>query len=159
MKIEIVQAGLEDLDEIMAWRMEVLDHVFAGQSWDKEALYQANLNYYQKHLASHTHIALFAKAEGIPVGCGGICLYEEMPSPDNPTGKCGYIMNMYTRKKYRSLGIAGHIVQELIALASAAGAGKIFLESTEQAKRLYASLGFGFMPDYMKLEDGELESH
>ena len=103
--ITIRQASLDDLDLLIHWRMEVLHCVFSipGDA-DTAELRQQNLNYYRKALENGSHIACFAEEDGEIVGCGGLCLYDEMPSPDNPTGHCAYLMNIYVRPEHQGHG-------------------------------------------------------
>lgn len=133
---------------LMHWRAEVLEHVF-GQKPDKRILV-ANRQYYRKHIADHTHIALLALYDGRQAGCGSFCLSEELPSPDNPSGKCAYLMNIYVRENYRCHGIAHAIVRALVDKALDLNCNKIYLETTEEGRHVYKSLGFGEMPDMMK---------
>ena len=85
------------------------------------------------------------------MGCGGICYQSEMPSPDNPTGTNGYLMNIYALPELRGEGIGRKIVEFLIDDAKSRGTEKIYLESSSMAKRLYHEIGFSDMIDYMKL--------
>ena len=64
-------------------------------------------------------------------------------------------MNIYVRKQFRNHGIAHAIVGRLIEEAKKRGCGKIYLETTEEGKPVYASLGFRDMPDMMKYYDTE----
>lgn len=152
-KIEIIQAGPEHLDRLMEWRMEVLDHVFpdSGASAD-DALMAANRDYYRRQIASGGHVACFALADGVTVGCGGICLQEELPSPDNPDGRCAYLMNVYCREAYRRRGVGRTIVRWLVGVAAEKGIRKIYLETTDSGRRLYRSVGFREMKDMMHFE-------
>ena len=99
-----------------------------------------------------TDTAVFAYDDETVIGCGGICYQTEMPSPDNPNGKCGYLMNIYTLPEYRGMGVGNSIVEYLINDARARCANKIYLESSEKAKKLYYEKGFRDMVDYMKLQ-------
>ena len=45
--------------------------------------------------------------------------YHEMPSPDNPNGKCACLMNIYARPPFRRQGIGDRIVCWLIGQAAA----------------------------------------
>ena len=82
--INIRQASLDDLDLLIQWRMEVLHCVFSiPADADTAGLRQANIGYYRQALTNGSHIACFAEENGEIVGCGGLCLYDEMPSPDN----------------------------------------------------------------------------
>ena len=81
----------------------------------------------------------------------GIVIQEDLPSPDNPTGICAYLMNIYVRPPFRKQGVATAIVKRLTAIASDRRAGKIYLETTGMARRMYASVGFSEMDGMMIL--------
>lgn len=152
MEIRIVKAGMDDLDLLMEWRMRVLHEVFSVPADDTMVELEAeNRTYYQTALPADGHIACFAYQEDMIVGCGGVCLYQEMPSPDNENGKCAYLMNIYTLPEYRHQGVGGSIVNWLISEAKKRDATKIFLETSQSGKAMYRKLGFGDMEDYMQL--------
>lgn len=154
MEIAIRKATLEDIDLLMEWRMEVLHEVFAiPPLQNTDELEQENRAYYQRALEQGEHIACFACMEDNIVGCGGICLYQEMPSPDNPTGKCAYLMNIYTKPQFRKRGVGEAIIKWLVAQATKCGISKIYLETSEAGKRLYTKFGFIPMQDMMKLPE------
>ncbi len=152
MDIAVRRASIEDLEMLMEWRMEVLRHVFnIPENADTQDLYMANREYYQKSIPDGEHIAVFAEMDGAAVGCGGLCLYREMPSPDNPGGECAYLMNIYTREAYRGNGIGNLIVRWLVNCAKERGIAKIYLETSESGRTLYEHIGFQDMQGYMKL--------
>ena len=74
-----------------------------------------------------------------------------MPSPDNPTGKCAYLMNIYTKPQFRKQGVGEAIIKWLVEQAIKRGISKIYLETSESGKRLYTKFGFVPMQDMMKL--------
>ncbi|MCD8190901.1 MAG: GNAT family N-acetyltransferase [Clostridiales bacterium] len=151
METTIKKADRSDLEELMRWREVVLREVFsipAGE--DITELLAANRAYYQTALEAEEHVACFACAGEKIVGCGGLCLYREMPSPDNPSGKCGYLMNIYTLPALRQQGVGKKVVQWLVQEAKRRSAEKIYLEASEQAYPLYRSLGFQDMKGYLK---------
>ena len=150
--VEIRQATLEDLDLLVRWRMVVLREVFGiPDDEPTDALEAENRRYYERALAAASHIACFAVSEQEVVGCGGICLQEELPSPDNPSGSCAYLMNIYTSPSCRKQGVGAAIVNWLIEQARQRGIGKIYLETSEAGRSLYEKLGFADLPDMMKL--------
>ncbi len=154
MEIEIIKADLWDLPLLMEWRIRVLREVFSiPEDMDITLLKQTNRQYYNQHLRDDSHMACFARKTGteVIVGCGGICYQEEMPSPDNISGSCGYIMNIYTLPEYRKLGVGREIVKFLIGDAKRRGVGKIYLESSDSGRQFYKELGFSEMKGYMKL--------
>ena len=135
----------------MRWRIEVIRNVFGVEAHPR--LLVANRQYYRKHIADDSHLAFVAEYDGEECGCGGVCLTDELPSPDNPSGRCAYLMNIYVRETFRNRGIAHIIVTHLIEEAKRRGCGKIYLESTADGKPVYTSLGFKDMPDMMKYYD------
>lgn len=139
---------ITDLKELLKWRMEVIEHVF-GITPDQELLH-ANRAYYQNHIPDNSHIAFVAYFNGEKAGTGSICLTDELPSPDNPSGHCAYLMNIYVRDRFREHGIGHIIVKELIKTAWNLDCKKIYLETTEEGRGLYKSIGFKDYPDIMK---------
>lgn len=107
---------------LLKWRSEVLEHVFGSEP--AADIIDANRTYYRRHVADGTHLAFVAIHDGAEAGCGAVCFYEEMPSPDNPTGQCAYLMNIYVRKPYRSRGIGSAIVRRLVSYSRPWGAGR-----------------------------------
>lgn len=142
---------ITDIGALMAWREEVIEHVFGEKP--NARLLSANREYYQQHIANGTHLAFVAVCDGQECGCGAACLTEELPSPDNTSGRCAYLMNIYVREAYRQQGVAHQVVRRLIAEAKAHGCGKIYLETTAEGRPVYASLGFADLPDIMKYYD------
>lgn len=139
------------IDELLAWRMEVLDTVFADDGpWDRDALREENRRYYEQSVGID-HVAVVASVDGEDAGCGALCLQKEMPSPDNPSGLCAYLMNVYTRPAFRHQGVGAAVVAWLVDQAQALGAGKIYLEATAAGAPLYADAGFRPMEGMMKL--------
>lgn len=136
---------------LMHWRAEVIENVFGVRP--SRRLLVMNRRYYRAHIADGSHIAIVAAADGADAGCGAICLTDELPSPDNPTGRCAYLMNIYVRSEFRGRGIGHAIVRRLVAKARELDCGKIYLETTDGARSLYKSIGFEDMPGIMKYAD------
>lgn len=136
---------------LMHWRKVVIENVF-GVTPSKRLLV-ANRQYYRKNIADGRHIAIIAEIDDVDVGCGALCLSEELPSPDNPSGKCAYLMNIYVREAYRGQGVGHSIVRWLVDKATQLGCDKIYLETTDCARTLYNSIGFEDLSGYMKYAD------
>lgn len=138
------------LPTLMHWRAEVITNVFGEEP--SRRLLVANRQYYRRHIEDGTHLAYVVSVDGEDCGCGAICFSEELPSPDNETGKCAYLMNIYVREPFRNKGVAHALVRHLVAEACEHGCGKIYLETTEEGESLYRTSGFRPMPDMMKYE-------
>lgn len=145
---------IKALPTLMYWREEVIKHVF-GVTPDKRLLV-ANQQYYERHIADGSHKAFVAECDGEDAGCGAVCYTYELPSPDNPSGRCAYLMNIYVREAFRHKGVAHHIVSRLIDEAKSQGCDKIYLETTAEGRAVYSSLGFKDLPDMMKYYDKEI---
>lgn len=151
MEIKIKQAGIHELETLMEWRETVLREVFSiPPEEDLRELLAVNREYYKSALEAGLHTACFAYADGTIVGCGGVCYYQEMPSPDNPMGRCAYLMNIYTAPSMRGMGVGRAVATWLVQEAQRAGSGKIYLESSDQAYSLYKGMGFQDMKGYLK---------
>lgn len=149
-RIKVERAGIADLEFLMAWRERVLRSVFElSEDADIALLMQRNRSYYEKSLADGTQRACFAFMDSQRVGCGGMCLHSEIPSPDNPSGACAYLMNIYTTPDARGQGVALTVVNWLVNQAQASGAEKIYLEATPAGRRVYEKAGFANMPHMM----------
>lgn len=154
MKTTIKRADLSDLELLLRWRAEVLREVFSLSSGDSlDELIEENRRYYETKIPSGEHVACFAYSGTDIVGTGGLCLYREMPSPENPKGTCAYLMNVFTRPDLRGRGIGRDLVSWLLWEAQKLGCRKIYLETTSAGRQLYEKLGFTDMPGYMKLEE------
>lgn len=152
MEIEIRKAELTDIELLIKWRMQVLHEVFSiAKEQPLTQLEYENRIYYKEALPSGDHIACLAYINEEIIGCGGICLYKEMPSPDNPSGQCAYLMNIYTEPKFRGYGVGKKVVKWLIGQAMQRNISKIYLETSQAGKNLYKKIGFIPMQDMMKL--------
>ncbi len=152
MEIQIKKADITDLDLLVEMRMETLREVFpASKCYFRDDLEEQNRNYYSWALPAGKHIACFARTDDDTVGCGGLCLYQEMPSPDNPDGQCAYLMNIYCRPAYRRHGVGEAVVRWLVGQARQRHITKIYLETSDTGRNLYEKLGFHEMRDMMIL--------
>ncbi len=153
MEIETVRATAEDIEELVRWRMEVIGVVFPKEKYGEYPvdLEEKNREYYLRAIPAGEHIAVFAKTEGKTVGCGGMCIEKELPSPDNPGGRCAYLMNIYCREEYRKNGVGEKVVQALVQEAQKQGIDKIYLESTKEATEFYKKQGFDLMLGMMHI--------
>lgn len=146
-------ANYDDIEILVKSRIEVLREVFkVPPDKDLSHLERASRLYYEQTLSNKEHIACLVFDGALFVGCGGLCLQKEMPSPDNETGKCGYLMNIYVRKGFRRNQIGKRIVHWLIERGKEQGISKITLEASIEGMPLYESLGFEISNNYMQAD-------
>lgn len=124
----IRQATITDINELIGWRMRSLRNTLAntaGVSFSK--LRQASINFYRRALSMETYIGCFADQGYTAVGYGGLCIYHETPTPDNPSGCCAHVMNVYTGPDDCDESVRRNIVDWLVDEAHRRGITKIYL--------------------------------
>ena len=150
--LEYRKASTADIDLLTKTRIEVLltANGLPGDTDMAEVEKQSHA-YYERAIADKTHTAYLVFDRDQFVGAGGISYYQVMPTYHNPTGRKGYIMNMYTRPEYRRMGIAYHTLDLLIQDAGEKGVTFISLEATAEGRPLYEKYGFSAMTGEMEL--------
>ena len=149
---EYRKAAAEDIDLLTKTRIEVLlaANGLPGNT-DMSEVERQSRAYYENAITGGTHTAFLVFDRDRFVGTGGISYYQVMPTWHNPTGRKGYIMNMYTRSEYRRKGIAYHMLDLLIQDAREKGVSFISLEATAAGRPLYEKYGFSAMAGEMEL--------
>ena len=142
-KLAYQKATVANIDELVTSRIKVLRTVFGiCETEDVKEIKEASAKYYKKAIEDGTHVAYLVYDKDVLVAVGGICYYQVMPMPYNPSGEKAYIMNMYTDEKYRGRGVAGKVVDLLVEDAKQKGIWKIALSATEMGKPVYEKHGF-----------------
>ena len=138
--MEIVKAGKEDIESLMAIRLEMLCEV---NDLDKDYEFSTELkNCAREYFLSGNQTTLLAKESGENIGCASINYITIMPTFNHPTGKRAFLMSVYTKEEYRRRGIALKMVEMLIAEAKEKDCTEIILDATEAGRPLYKALGF-----------------
>ena len=138
--IEYKIADKQDIDQVMAIRMEMLLEVnnLSEQYEYADDFVSASREYFL-HGDQTTVLAI---DDGKAIGCASICYITIMPTFSHPTGHRAHLMNVYTSKYYRKQGIAERMVNMLIREAWERGASEISLDTTEAGRPFYRKLGF-----------------
>lgn len=147
--IELRRAGAGDAALLTELRKTVLlDANKLPAGTDLSGMDAALLAYFSDETKHTTFLALQGDAV---VGVGSADYHTEMPTCANPSGKCAFLMNVYTAPGHRRRGIAARIVEKLVEDARARGVGSILLEATREGAPLYRKLGFVEAKGYMRL--------
>ena len=91
-------------------------------------------DYFSKATVDGTCISFIAKSGNEIAGIGSVHIREMPGNFKNPSGKWGYIMNMYTVPEFRRFGICTAILKELIDASTKAGATAFELHATESGQ-------------------------
>ncbi|MBR0092113.1 MAG: GNAT family N-acetyltransferase [Lachnospiraceae bacterium] len=134
---EYRKATLDDLNILVNTRIEVLRAANQLEaSVDMSLVEKESGAYYERALADGTHTAYLVFDNDTFIGAGGISYYSVMPTYHNPSGRKGYIMNMYVREVYRHRGIARHVLALLVEDARSRGVEHVSLEATAMGRPL-----------------------
>lgn len=139
------RATLADLEALVALRLALFcDLGEAASLAEANALAGAVRDYIVQELPAERFCAWVAEVpdSGELVACGGLIFVQKPPVPSNPSGREGYIMNMYTRPCWRGQGLAGEIVAGLCAFARERGVTWVRLNASVAGRPVYERAGF-----------------
>jgi predicted acetyltransferase len=142
---EIIYSGAtpDDLQTIIDLRL-IFASEFSGQQ-TMEAVQEfrnRNREYVQRSIQNNSFIAYLARYGNEIAGIGGMVLREQPGSFKNPSGKVGYIFNMYTFPQFRRRGICSEILRLLLDQAGRMGIVAFELHASEQGEFVYKQNGF-----------------
>jgi GNAT superfamily N-acetyltransferase len=111
-------------------------------AWDEATLALEIEAWLTERLARRDVATFLGEVDGEPAGIGAVSIYE-VPLAPAVSGTEAYISSMYTEPRFRGLGVARVVLDELIVYAHAAGVrGRVWLRATDAGRPLYASAGF-----------------
>lgn len=87
--------------------------------------------------------------DGAPglAACGMGSIDRRLPSPHNPSGLIGYVLNIVTDRRYRHRGYARLITESLLRWFDDRDVRRVDLHAGPDGQDLYRSLGFDDHPD------------
>lgn len=107
-----------------------------------QALKDQMLDYFARATLNKACISFIARVDGQTAGVGSVHFREMPGNIKNPTGKWGYIMNMYTVPEHRRKGICKGILEALIAEGERMGYTVFELHATKEGEMVYRQEGF-----------------
>lgn len=145
-------AEIKDIEVITDIRIEVLRAAnLFDDSVYMEDVRKNTFEHYKKAFEDNSNITYLALDNNKIVACGSVSFYSVMPTYCNKSGKCAYLMNIYTKPEYRQQGIASTILDYLVKKSVEYGAEKISLEATAMGRPIYEKYGFKPMNHEMEL--------
>ena len=134
---------LDDLQTIVNLRL-IFANEFSGQQ-TVEAIQEFkkyNQEYLHRAIQNNSFIAYLARHGSEIAGVGGMVIREQPGNFKNPTGKVGYIFNMYTFPQFRRKGICSELLKLLLEQADRMGIVAFELHASEQGEFVYKQNGF-----------------
>ncbi len=148
--MEIRKANSADVSLILENRMEFISNVV--KEGMPEGFEKNTYEYLRKHIADNSLVAWLAVDNEKIVSIAVICFYDVLPTVSNISGKTGYILNVYTLEEYRRQGLAKRLLSELINEAKELYVGKIYLNATDDGRKVYEKMNFEVLTREMELK-------
>jgi GNAT superfamily N-acetyltransferase len=147
-EIKYYKANVDDAETLALLRIKFIME-FAGEQPEED---QNNLkivltDYFRTATAQNQCINYIARSANEIAGTGGLIYRIQPGNFKNPTGRSGYIMNMFTLPRFRKKGICTSILNKLIDDAHAEGVILFELHATEAGRPIYLSNGFKLHPE------------
>ncbi|MES2479374.1 MAG: GNAT family N-acetyltransferase [Bacteroidota bacterium] len=143
MNITFHKATVTDTETLVTCRIQFALELTGPQDKDNILNLRAQLtSYFDKATKDNSCISFIAKANGSIAGIGSVHVREMPGNLKNPSGKWGYIMNMYTLPAYRRNGICAIILNLLVEEGKKYGIGAFELHATKEGEFVYLQNGF-----------------
>ena len=133
---------LEELDALIRLRRSLFEAMGYTDPTVLARTDDACRAYFTQEMPSGSFRVWVAEAQDRLVASIGLVVHSVPPSPGNPTGKVGYIMNLVTDAAYRRKGIARALMQWVMSVLDSEGVPIASLHATPDGRPLYKSLGF-----------------
>ncbi len=153
MDIVLKRAEIKDAELLAEMRLEMRrERETTVCAVTEESFFDQNRDFFRTHVADGSFIAYIAWDGDRAAACSGLSLQVHPPTYRNPTGKQGYITNIYTRPTWRRMGLAQRLMDELIEEAKRKGCAQLFLNASPMGRSLYEKMGFLPVDGEMRLE-------
>ena len=150
-RYDVLQLDEKAVDDFWRFRIELLEELGEISSgMDVTQLKLATRQYYLSHI-NRDFISWGIFQEGKLAAIGSLCLFTRIPYEKNLNGSEGYILNIFTAAQSRKCGFADEILEHIIAYSQKNGIKRLWLNSSEQGKQLYAKRGFARKDNEMEL--------
>lgn len=104
----------------------------------------------KRRIEAGAYLGRFAVVGDAVVAGAGAVLLDWGPTRANPSGTMARIVNVYTEPTWRRQSLARRLLEALLADCEHCGVREFNLGSTDEARRLYESLGFQAYPAEMR---------
>lgn len=143
MNITYHKATINDISVLVDNRILFALELSEGQNEDTiQSLRNQMTDYFSKAIQDNTCISFIAKFDEIVAGIGSVHLRDMPGNFKNPSGKWGYIMNMYTIPSFRRKGICKGILNLLVEEGKKIGVTAFELHATKDGEKVYTQEGF-----------------
>ena len=134
------RAEIEDVVRLIELRkLQLQDE---GQTPDVDIDQKLDIFFKQKMQSGELVEWVAEDDTGRIIATAAVLFIEFPPGFTNPTGKKGYITNMYTADEYRGQGIAGLLLMKIERESKERGITNLMLHASEMGRKAYVKSGF-----------------
>lgn len=131
-----------DIDILVKLRFDYISTEIELSTEDRAKLEPKLREYFKQNVSEEKFTAYVMEVNGEIVSAAFLIIDERPAGFNNPNGRYGTIMNVFTYPEHRGKGYATSVVNYLIIDADAIFVSILDLYSTIEGKRLYEKLGF-----------------
>ncbi len=151
MRNGILQLDEKSADDFLRLRIDMFEELGeVGKNDDISELRITTKQYYLTHINKDLICWGIFQDEKL-VAIGSLCLFTRIPYKENLSGTEGYILNIYTSPQFRECGFANKILDNIIDYSQKNNIKRLWLNSSEKGKKLYAKRGFVKKDNEMEL--------
>jgi GNAT superfamily N-acetyltransferase len=142
-RIRIRPASVDDLAYILHHRRAMFSDIGHQDAAILDRMQTTSESFLREFIPKGAYRGWLAEAEGgrIVAG-GGIAIIPWPGSPEDPSPRRGWILNIYTEPDFRRRGIARQIMETIVAWCRAEGFVAVSLHASTFGRALYESMGF-----------------
>ncbi len=133
---------ITDIDTLVKLRFDYISTEIELSAEDKTKFEPQLREYFKQYVPEGKCIAYAMEIDGEIVSAAFLIIDEKPPGLNNPNGRYGTIMNVFTHPGHRGKGYASCVMKCLMDNAENSFVSVLDLYSTQAGKRLYAKLGF-----------------
>ena len=151
MNYSIKKATIEDIPQLIECRIEFVKEGNDNVSKDELDNYCKHLEkYFLKHIQDGSFISWIAVDDKQNIiATSGLEIQLKIPQLWNLPGKESYILNMYTKPKWRRKGIGSVLLEKLLEESKINGINIVSLHASDIGRLLYEKYGFKPNHHYM----------
>lgn len=131
-----------DIDTLVRLRFDYISMEIELSAEDKARLEPKLREYFKEYVTQENFTAYVIEIDGKIVSVAFLIIDERPPGLNNPNGRYGTIMNVFTYPEHRGKGYATSLMNSLIVDADNIFVSALDLYSTKADKKLYEKLGF-----------------
>lgn len=99
-------------------------------------------DFFRDRIAGGSYVGFIAERGDRAIGSGAVLVHVSIPRPGVLSDRAGRVQSVYVEPEERHNGVARAIMERIVVYARESNLISLSLHPSDQARRLYAALGF-----------------